>query len=389
MQEDLIRSVIDNFNRLDEFEPSQIFPQMRDRLNQWMLQSRPAEHLAARSAARHARSRSSVRAPLIAHFTKNLETGLFTVNDMIGLQEAIWLRDIAKNARGSQLDDLSIAEALFDWTVRNLQLVEDPPAGTPPVEHSPAEMLLLGRATARERAWIFLLLLRQQGLDGVMLAIAWRRQFAAARVVDGPGHRRGSISVRSVAGHAAARAAEHRVATLADVAADDELLRKLDLSSTRPYPVKAEQLAHLIAYVEASPVGLSRRMETLEGRLTGDQRVILTARPKRLAERLAGRSQIEQVRYWPLPYEYWRARGALKPGQPPQAAAELMVFQVVRAAGQRPRSLQFKGVVDGERGAKAYYLASPPNEAAGAPRLPPRNKRSGRPPSKTPAIGWA
>jgi len=149
----------------------------------------------------------------------------------------------------------------------------------------------------------------------------------------------------------------HRVATLADVAADDGLLRKLDLSSTHPYPAKAEQLDHLIAYVEASPAGLSRRMETLEARLTGDQRVILTARPKRVAERLAGRPRIDQVRCWSLPYEYWKARGALRPGQPSAAAADLVVFEVV-APLTKGRSLHFKGAIDGERGAKHYYLKS-------------------------------
>ncbi len=60
------------------------------------------------------------------------------------------------------------------------------------------------------------------------------------------------------------------------MAADDGLLRRLDLDSKRPYPVKAEQLTGLVAYVEASPGYLSRRMETLEARLTGDQRVVPT-----------------------------------------------------------------------------------------------------------------
>ena len=294
--------------------------------------------------------------PLVAYFLKNLETGLFTINDMVVLQEAIWMRDIAKNARGDQLDELSIAEQLFDWTVRNLQLVEDPP---------PARRLSCTRrpksccwaaATARERAWIFLLLLRQQGLDGVMLAIpghdgpghdgpghdgpghdgpgddkAPPREWLAALVTD-----EGLFLFDPSLGMPLPGPAGQRIATLADVAADDELLRKLDLSSTRPYPVKAEQLAHLVAYVEASPTGLSRRMETLEARLTGDQRVILTARPQRVAQRLAGRPQIDQVRCWPLPYEFWKARGELKPGQPAPSAAEIMVFETRAAADQRP-----------------------------------------------------
>ncbi|HEX4144969.1 MAG TPA: tetratricopeptide repeat protein, partial [Pirellulales bacterium] len=354
LQEDLIRSVIDNFNRLDEFEPNQIFPQLRDRLNQWMLQSRPSSAW-QRDPLLGTLDPALASAPLIGLFTKNLETGLFTISDMVALQEAIWLRDVAKNARGDQLDELSIAEQLFDWTVRNLQLVEDPPAGSPAVDRSPAEILLLGRGTVRERAWIFLLLLRQQGLDGVVLAIPGEdksapREWLTALVAD-----QDLFLFDPLLGMPVPGPAGHRIATLADVTADDGVLRKLDLSSTHPYPVKAEQLAHLVAYVEASPTGLSRRMETLEARLTGDQRVILTARPQRVAERLTGRPQIDQVRYWSLPYEFWRARGALKPGERPASAADLIVFEAVPPL-TKARALQFKGQVDGARGAKDYYF---------------------------------
>ena len=292
---------------------------------------------------------------------KNLDFGLFTLNDMIGLQESIWLRDIAKNARGNQLDDLSIAESLFDWTVRNIQLVEDPPADAPAGQNSATEILLLGRGTAHERAWIFLLLLRQQGLDGVMLAIPGRdgpgeeappRDWLTALVADNDLYLFDSWLGMPLPGPPG-----HRVATLADVAADDGLLRKLDVSSTRPYPVKAEQLAGLIAYVEASPGYLSRRMETLEARLTGDQRIVLSAHPQRLAERLADRPQIKEVRCWPFPYEFLKARGELKPGQPPPSAADLVVFQAVEPL-IRARILQFKGALDGPRSAKAHYLNS-------------------------------
>src|SRR5690606_25186929 len=90
--------------------------------------------------------------------------------------------------------DLAIAERLFDWTVRNLQLdappveksaaeevaaatdrdgnrlppVPKPPQGT---KYSVGESLLLGHADALTRAQVFLLLLRQQGIDGAMLAV--------------------------------------------------------------------------------------------------------------------------------------------------------------------------------------------------------------------------
>ena len=88
------------------------------------------------------------------------------------LQEAIWLRDISRWAHGNRFDDLSRASALFDWTVRNIQLE----AGENAPPHRPWQTLLFGRGTAEQRAWVFALLGRQQGLDVVMLAVRRRRK---------------------------------------------------------------------------------------------------------------------------------------------------------------------------------------------------------------------
>ncbi len=144
----------------------------------------------ARSVVGHARRIAHrLAGNRLIRVLKNLDNGLFSVpdGDMAALQESLWLRNIAKNAHGDQLDDLSVAEQLFDWTVRNIQLIEDPPRRRPcrPIPTRLAEILLLGRGTVRERAWIFLLLLRQQGLDGVMLAIP------ASTAADGPGNAKG------------------------------------------------------------------------------------------------------------------------------------------------------------------------------------------------------
>jgi type IV pilus assembly protein PilB len=66
-----------------------------------------------------------------------------------------------------------VAANLFRWTVRSLALVSDPPmvptTATPGTRwFSPGEILLSGRASAAQRSWIFLELLRQAGIDGVM-----------------------------------------------------------------------------------------------------------------------------------------------------------------------------------------------------------------------------
>jgi tetratricopeptide (TPR) repeat protein len=75
---------------------------------------------------------------------------------------------------------------------------------------------------------------------------------------------------------------------LAQVASDDALLRQLDLDDSRPYPVKAADIQQVTALVEASPGYLSRRMRFLESKLSGQHRVVLSASPQAIEEKLAG-----------------------------------------------------------------------------------------------------
>ena len=67
------------------------------------------------------------------------------------IQEAIWLRDISRWAHGDGFDDVSRATALFDWTVRNIQLEADEDS----MPRRPWQTLLFGRGTAEQRAWVF------------------------------------------------------------------------------------------------------------------------------------------------------------------------------------------------------------------------------------------
>ena len=84
------------------------------------------------------------------------------------MQEAVWLHNISRWARGDAIDDLERAKSLFDWTVRNIQLEPDDPNRIP---RFPWETLLYGQGTASERAWVFILLLRQLDIDAAVLAV--------------------------------------------------------------------------------------------------------------------------------------------------------------------------------------------------------------------------
>ena len=96
----------------------------------------------------------------------------FPPGDGPDLQQTVWLSAIAERVRGQATQPLEIAQALFDWVVRNEQIERDANVHVP---HMPREILILGRGTVADRAWIFSLLARQQGLDVVELAIAGRR----------------------------------------------------------------------------------------------------------------------------------------------------------------------------------------------------------------------
>jgi tetratricopeptide (TPR) repeat protein len=91
------------------------------------------------------------------------------------------------------------------------------------------------------------------------------------------------------------------VATLHDLQTDASLLRQLDVEGAA-YPVSSDQLQHVTAGVVADWFDLSRRAKLLEERLSGDDRLALTASPAGLVGRLQAMPGIVEVRLWELPY---------------------------------------------------------------------------------------
>ena len=209
----------------------------------------------------------------------------------------------------SPVDQLSTALKFFDWTVRNVQLMETPswPSGDelrklatakeitdeswPPSTGAPGpgyvrypwQVLTYGKGDQLDRMEVFLLLCAQIDLDACVLAVEseegstrpYREWVAAVLIQDRlflfdmelglpiPGKRPGSV------------------ATLTDVVEEPELLRSLDLSveesiDKMDYWVLAEDLQNVTALILGSPESLSKRMAIMESKLTGDSRLRLT-----------------------------------------------------------------------------------------------------------------
>jgi hypothetical protein len=231
----------------------------------------------------------------------------FQPEDARHIQEAIWIRDISRWAHGEGFDDVARASAIFDWTVRNIQLESDEDA----VSRRPWQTLLFGRGTAEQRAWVFARLGRQLGLDVVILSIPTAaaaegksaQKSAAAKFWLPALFSEGQLYLFDTRlGLSIAGPDGKGVATLEQVWKDDSLLRKFDIEGEK-YPVTAESIKKVEIDLVADPFSLSRRASQMEANLSGDDRLILAAKPSELAGRLKPVPGVTAIRLWAFPFQ--------------------------------------------------------------------------------------
>lgn len=236
-----------------------------------------------------------------------------TIDDGRVLREIVWLRDAGRFAVGDETDPLRRAERLFDWTVRNIQLIP-PEAPEAKLPFLPWHMLLIGRATELDRAWIFQLLARQQQLEVVLLAYpeagakdapplnpAALKRWCAGLLIDKQLYlfdARIGAPIRTKDGK--------QVATLAQATADDSLLRALDLDG-KPYPAKAADIGRMVAIMETTSTYVEPRFEQIGRELVGRNKLELKIDPAAIEAQLKQVPGIVEVVRWPLGDERFAA----------------------------------------------------------------------------------
>lgn len=300
------------------------------------------------------------------------------------LEETLWFRRTSEQIKANlppeqQTDDLALGQALFDWTVRNIQLDAADPAKAR--LHFPWQIMFYGHGSAEERAWVFICLARQQRLDVVMLATRGNsgvlQPWLPALLHQDQLYLFDThlgLAVPGPAGEPPRQPLLRRPATLAEVVADDGLLRQLDLDAEHPYPGKAAELAQAVALIESSPSSLSKRMRLVQSQLAGEQRMVLTVDPSALAERLNAVPQIKDVQLWALPFETLARQAELDP--PTREALQNELLGVIATPMLwKARALHVHGIVSGKDGASFLYLQSrPPTAFIKSANLPERQK---------------
>lgn len=233
----------------------------------------------------------------------------------------LWGNLIPADINSEDRSELRLAMALFDWTVRNLQLNELPrypssgdQAGSaiqvtasseglagPGYTKRPSQILDNMTADAWQRARIFMLLARQQQIETLMVGPANQdrkntRPWATGILI---GDQIWLVSLDD--GFPVLNPENGSWLRLADLQADAVLAQTL--LSEAGFDVEVETATEFIALLEGSPMALSQRMAMLQRHLTGDFRLTLYSNVLIFARRLTQEFGIKRAMLWTTAYE--------------------------------------------------------------------------------------
>ena len=331
--------------------------------------------------------------------------------DINYLHETSWLHAIAQWAVADDLphrmfwesykptiadevasEELTKVLKLFDWTVRNIQLaplLDYPtiPANTEgPVKISPQlglpgpgysrtnrHVLTLGVGDWWQRARIFVLLARQQGIDVVLLGLPaefgkTNQPWLTAAII---GKELYLFDFNK--GLPVLNAAKTAIVTLKQLKEDVDFTQTLFPVAHQQQP--QETLDGLVGLIEADVVAVSHRMAILEKYLTGERQMVLTVAPSIISLRLRTEHQINRSKIWLPIYEGYLFEAALHEKLVAQDAAALEFVSSTRDQSlfrevpqlREGRFKLLRGVFDddesnlgvkGDNGAKTLMMAS-------------------------------
>lgn len=355
--EELFVNGVGLLNELDRYNPNEALPQILGRLNQWLALQKPIEGWKPDPLV------ATLPQPYRALPALNdLERLRFDREDGLLLMEAVWLRDVARVAVGRELDAVARAGRLFDWTVRNLELESESDRAKGAAPLRPWENLLFGRATAAERAWVFILLARQQGLDAMILARSdevggaegMPKAWLAAVLVGQELYLFDPLYGLAVGWP------DKKPATLDRVAEEAKTFEAWRIGD-QAYRYRASDFGKVEALLEASPFYLAERSNLMELDLAGESRLALSTDPSELAARVKQCKHVAGARLWAMPYARELAKAQPGAKARDESIRRLAPFLEPNHRLWQARVLQLMGRYTGDEGANhAYEQCRPP-----------------------------
>lgn len=281
------------------------FDQATEQLNQYFLGTPPRSFALTDASRSYLKNRLG---PNAEQALKDLENPQFTVRDARHIEDSLLAYTLAMRVAGDG-DDLTRVRRIFDWIVRNVELV---PAGSlgsgsmPQAQARPFDVLLRGMATEQgdwaERAWLFMTLCRQLDIDSGLLfyqarprslleqapggepaadAEAAPRVWCCVAIVEGKPYlfdARIGLPIPGPDGKG--------IATADQAVADRSILESLELPGIASYPNRYADIASagkLRIMVDSTLGRLTPRMRELQKNLTGRNRMVLYRDPSEQA----------------------------------------------------------------------------------------------------------
>jgi hypothetical protein len=298
-------------------------------LNEW---AEAAKHEAERTGNRWEPHRESVLLKsLPQEWRERAALDRFIARDAAYIRDCLWASKAARFAAGAVENDLDRVVNLFAYVVRNLELL---PSDNRRVPMNLMDILMLGRGTAEDRAWLFAELLRQRQIDAVILSPP-RPENAKA---DQPWFLVGVLSDRDIflfdpflglpipADVAEPAAPLPRLpATLRQVQNDEGLLKVLARDSANRFPLTVATMAKPHVELIYNTSLLSWRMRHLQPELSGDLSAVVVD-PLEDEDNVAGlRNRVashpsaswkrDDIAIWSYPEEQLEAASHLDPDQ--------------------------------------------------------------------------
>lgn len=230
---------------------------------------------------------------LSAEQIESLEGNLFLQRDSLHIRNCLWGKQIVSLLSGSADSDLGRVVKIFEYVVRNVDLIA---AKEDHVPLTPFELALMGRGTAEDRAWIFTDILRQLRIDSVIIRPATGSP-ADGETADGetPSATTGDTWLVGVLLEGDMWLFDPRLgtpvpaindankksplfiqpATLKQALEDDSIFRQLDVSPELTYPLQAANLKDIRIDFIGQLSYWSPRMHGLQDSLSGEQSVLV------------------------------------------------------------------------------------------------------------------
>ena len=269
---------------------------------------------------------------------RELETTLWSLRNARHLEDCMMYYGIASRVGGTG-DDLARVRRVFDWMVRQIQLVPPGSLGSrqlPQVPARPYDVLLRGMATESEgfwaeRSWLFMVLCRQLGVDAGLITYS-HGNVVEPRVGRSGQAQRGTDLLeiakppkQAIPWICAALIGDQAylfdcriglpipgpngqgVATLNQVLADPEILERMNLPGQSIYGTSRSSLlaspSRIGVLIDSSQGLLSPRMKLLQRDLAGKNRTVLyrdpTAQRDHFARVLGDRCG--EIKLWGIP----------------------------------------------------------------------------------------